>query len=263
VDTKIEMDDFKLNSAVLQDGIYILTEIDDIFESVYLNVRDKEKRIYSDNELINLPLPSNNNSHKNEWNLRAKSYYRFKEYLRQKNENLNILDLGCGNGWFCGQLSNSFVHNFYCMDVNLTELTQSRRVFKSSQIKFIYADIFTSDIPKSFFDVIIINAAVQYFPDLRKLVDQILVLLRVNGEIHIIDSPFYSDREVDNARKRTVEYYRTMGFPEMANNYFHHSWDEISKYNFEILYQPASLTSKFRKLFFKEDSPFPWIKIIR
>ena len=88
-------------------------------------------------------------------------------------------------------------------------------------------------------------------------------MLRDNGEIHIIDSPFYSDSEVDNARKRTVEYYRAMGFSEMANNYFHRSWDELSEYNFEILYQPSSLTSKFRKLFFIKDSPFPWIKIIR
>jgi ubiquinone/menaquinone biosynthesis C-methylase UbiE len=263
VDTKIEMDDFKLNPAVLRDGIYILSEINNKFESIYLNVRDKEKRIYTDDELINLPFPSKNNHHKKEWNLRAKSYNRFKEYLRQKKENLNILDLGCGNGWFCGQLSNSFNHNFYSVDVNLTELAQGRRVFNSGQIKFIYADIFISDIPKAFFDVVIINAAVQYFLDLRKLVDQILALLRVNGEIHIIDSPFYSDREVVNARKRTVDYYRKMGLPEMANNYFHHSRDEISKYNFEIMYQPASLTSKFKKLFFLEESPFPWIKIIR
>jgi ubiquinone/menaquinone biosynthesis C-methylase UbiE len=263
VGAKIEMDDFKLNPAVLRDGIYILTEINNEFESIYLNVRAKENRIYLDNELINLPFPSKNNLHKKEWNLRAKSYNRFKEYLRQKKDNLNILDLGCGNGWFCGQLSNSFNHNFYCVDVNLTELTQGRRVFNSGQMKFIYADIFASEIPDTFFDIVIINAAVQYFPDLIKLVEQILVLLKNNGEIHIIDSPFYSESEVDNARKRTVEYYRTMGLPEMANNYFHRSWDELSEYNFEILYQPATLTSKFRKLFFIKGSPFPWIKIIR
>ena len=110
------------------------------------------------------------------------------------------MDLGSGNGWFTGQFSNSFDHNFYCVDVNLTELTQGRRVFNSDQIKFIYADIFTSNIPKALFDVVIINAAVQYFPDLTKLVDQILVLLKDNGELHIIDSPFYSDSEVENAK---------------------------------------------------------------
>jgi SAM-dependent methyltransferase len=255
------MDDFKLNPAVLRDGIYILTEINNEFESIYLNVRDKEKRIYSDNELINLPFPSNNNPHKKEWNLRAKSYNRFKEYLRQKKENLNILDLGCGNGWFCGQLSNSFNHNFYCLDVNLTELTQGRQVFNSGQIKFIYADIFSSEFPESFFDVVIFNAAVQYFPDLRKLVDQILVWLRDNGEIHIIDSPFYSDSEVDNARKRTVEYYRTMGFPEMAEHYHHHTWNELLNYNNNILYDPRSFMSRLKRLFSIKDSPFPWIKL--
>jgi len=226
VDTKIKMDDFELNPEVLRDDVYILTEINNEFESIYLNVRAKEKRIYTDNELINLPFPSNNNPHKKEWNIRAKSYNRFKEYLRQKKDNLSILDLGCGNGWFSGQLSKSLNHNFYCVDVNLAELKQGRRVFNSEQIKFIYADIFTSDIPKAFFDVVIINAAAQYFTDFKKLINHIFTLSKTNGEIHIIDSPFYLETEVNDAKKRTEKYYQSLGFPEMANNYFHRSiWD--------------------------------------
>ena len=102
------MNEFKLNRESLQDGVYILSEINDEFETIYLKVREKEKRIYSDEELIKLPFASKTNPHKKEWDLRAKSFLRFKDYLVSKKEKINILDLGCGNGWFSGQLSKSF-----------------------------------------------------------------------------------------------------------------------------------------------------------
>ncbi len=255
------MDDFKLNSADNRNGVYILTKINNEFESIYLKVREKEKRIYSDEELLNLPFASVSNPHKKEWNLRAKSFQRFRKYLQSKELKLNILDLGCGNGWFCGQLSRSFTHNFYCVDINLTELTQAQRVFNSDNLKFIYADIFKSEFPNVFFDVIIINAAIQYFTDLKTLVDRCLELLKENGEVHIIDSPVYTPAEVVNARQRTKEYYSSMSFREMAENYHHHSWDVLTGYNYNILYAPHSITGRLKRLFSIKDSPFPWIKI--
>ena len=62
MDTEIKMDDFELNPDVLRDDVYILTEINNEFESIYLKVRENEKRIYPDDELINLPFASNNKS---------------------------------------------------------------------------------------------------------------------------------------------------------------------------------------------------------
>jgi len=262
VGAKIEMDDFKLNPAVLRDGIYILTEINNEFESIYLNVRDKEKRIYFDNELLNLPFPSNNNPHKKEWNLRAKSYNRFKEYLRQKKENLNILDLGCGNGWFCGKLSNSFNQNFYCVDVNLAELKQGRRNFASEKINFIYADIFTAEFLNSFFDIIIMNAAVQYFRDLKPLLTRLISLSTEIGEIHILDSPIYSEDEAVKAKQRTRDYYSSMDFPKMSDRYHHHTWNEFNGISYKVLYNPLSVINKFKNVV-RSDSPFPWIKITK
>ena len=203
------------------------------------------------------------NPHKKEWDLRAKSFLRFKNYLKSKKQNLIILDLGCGNGWFSGQLSKTFNHIFFCVDVNLTELKQGRKVFDSVQMKFAYADIFKAEIPIASIDIIIINAAVQYFPDFKRLLEKLLTLIKENGEIHIIDSPFYSGTEVNNARKRTIDYYRSIGFPEMTNNYFHHSFSELSGFNSEVLYNPKSFNKKVMRLFSIKDSPFPWIKITR
>jgi ubiquinone/menaquinone biosynthesis C-methylase UbiE len=261
VDEKCKMAEFKLSPGKKQDGVYILSEINDEFESLYLEVRRKEKRVYSDTEVNNLPFISESNPHKNEWKLREKSFLRFKDYLKIKNENLNILDLGCGNGWFSGNLSKDFNHNFFCADINLTELKQGERVCNSDKIKFIYADIFTTDFPKDFFSLIILNASVQYFPDLNELFERLFRLLSIKGEIHIIDSPFYSVNEVQNAKKRTMDYYSSIYFPGMARYYHHHTYEALKPFNTKILYNPSSIKNKIEILFLIKDSPFPWILI--
>jgi ubiquinone/menaquinone biosynthesis C-methylase UbiE len=254
---------FNINKFTSDDGVYILSKVNDTFEKFYLKVREKEKRVYSDIELQLLPFPSQSNPHKDEWKLRAKSFIRFREYLKTKTGILNILDLGCGNGWFYGQLSKSFSHNFYCTDINLTELKQGRKVFNSEQIKFAYADIFAAEIPKASFDIITMNAAIQYFPELNKLINRLSSLLNENGEVHILDSPFYSKSEAVNAKKRTMNYYSALGFKEMAENYYHHIWNELSEFKSEILFQPDSVTNRVKRLFSKTVSPFHWLKITR
>jgi SAM-dependent methyltransferase len=261
VDKEYKIEEFELNPSSNQDGVYILSDIKNDFESLYLKVRDKEKRIYSDDELRLLPFTSDGNIQKDEWNLRAKSFNRFKEYMSTKPGTMNILDLGCGNGWFCGQLSKTTNHNFFCVDVNLTELKQAKKVFNSEKLKFIQADIFKVDIPIDYFDLITLNASIQYFPNFKRIIDRLLGLLNDNGEIHIIDSPFYSENEVSNAVRRTNEYFKSIGFPEMSKQYYHHSLMDLNAYDHEIHYKPNTLINKFNKMFFINDSPFPWILI--
>lgn len=245
-----------------EEGVYILSQVNNTFEDVYLKVREKENRIYSDAELLLLPFASSSNPHKNEWDLRAKSFLRFKDFLSTKMSEANILDLACGNGWFCGQLSKSFNHSFYLVDVNLTELIQGRRVFNSKKLRFIYADIFEAKLPEKYFDYILINAAIQYFPEISKLLNKLLTLLKLNGEIHIIDSPIYSWAETIKAKERTKNYYSSLGFPEMLDKYYHHTLKDFQQFNYKILYNPLTLLNKCKKILFK-DSPFPWIRIIR
>ena len=250
-----------LNNYSQQNGVYILSEVNDVFESSYLEVRKKEKRIYSDDELKTLPFATSNNPHVDEWKVRVKSFLRFKEYAKSKKDKMEILDLGCGNGWFCGQLAKTSVHNFYGVDVNLKELEQAERIFNSDKTNFIYADIFTAQLPNSMFNIITTNAVVQYFSDLGKLIEKLFNLLVNDGEIHIIDSPFYDSNDIGSARKRSEEYYDALGFPKMSKNYFHHSFDELSAYKYDILFDPQSTYNKLRKLFLHKDSPFPWVRI--
>ena len=259
VDTKF-IPEF-LKEIPKENGVYHLSQINKEFEDTYLKIRSKEKRIYSDQELSKLPFTSPSNQHHNEWRLRVKSFNRFQNYLLRKDGTLSILDLGSGNCWFSGQLSKSTYHQFICVDVNLKELEQGARIFSNSGIQFIYADIFDDRLSINYFDMIILNASVQYFPDLINLMKNLLNSLKTDGEIHIIDTPFYSQSEVKSARQRTIDYYKLLGFPEMSKKYFHHTYEDLSEFNYRILFNPQSLKVKFLKLFFRKDIPFPWILI--
>jgi hypothetical protein len=105
--------------------------------------------------------------------------------------------------------------------------------------------------------VIIFAASIQYFPMFEPTVRQALSLLHPSGEIHILDSPFYHDRELEPARKRSHLYYQSIGFGEMAEFYFHHSYDSFNGFSNKILYNPFSWKNKI----FRKKDPFPWICI--
>jgi hypothetical protein len=105
--------------------------------------------------------------------------------------------------------------------------------------------------------VIVFAASMQYFESLHETINNTLKLLKPGGEIHIIDSPFYSPAELKAARLRTTHYYESVGFPEMVDCYFHHSYDELETYNYSIRYDPKAILNKF----LRNKNPFPWIRI--
>jgi len=244
-------------------GVVRISEVDESFERLYLQVRKKENRIYSDDEIKLLPYASKINPHKNEWALRTKSFLRFKEYLSQKKSKLNILDLGCGNGWLAGQFAKDFDHNYFCVDVNLTELEQAARVFENENIKFIYSDIFATTFPANTFDIVIINSALQYFQNISALLKELFFISKTYGEVHIIDTPFYDQNELMQAKNRTLKYYTSLGFPEMAGKYFHHTLEDFRYLRYSYIYNPDSFKNKLSKFVFDQDSPFPWLLVTR
>lgn len=244
------------------EGVYLADEssVIDEFESFYIGVRKAEKRLLSDKEVAGLPVLKNN-PHTNEWKKRARSAQRVGGYFLQ-NKSGSLLDLGCGNGWFTAMLAKNDKMEVLGMDINLKELKQAARVFHLANLNFVYGDIFQTQFPENTFDFIIINAVIQYFKNLDSLINRLFAILKLGGEIHIIDSPFYESHKVVAAKARTVKYYTDKGFPEMSQYYYHHSWNEIAKFDPVTLYayQPKS---KIVRIFEKPDIPFPWIKIIR
>lgn len=228
---------------------------DSSFDSLYINIRKKEGRLLSDEEVKLLPFLASSNKHAKEWNIRAKSMQRFQKYLNASNINA-LLEIGCGNGWFSHQCSKH-TEQVVGIDINPIELKQAQRLFQHDNLHFYEWNLFTKPPFDMQFDCIVLNAVIQYFPDFHALVNRLQELLNQQGEIHIIDSPFYSKDKVDAARNRSLAYYSQMGVPQMADHYFHHDFDNVK--GFDVLYQPSS--NKISNWFARKDSPFSWYRL--
>lgn len=185
--------------------------------------------------------------------MRRHSTRRFIKYLRRRKKPLEILEIGCGNGWLSAQLAMEPSWMVTGMDINTEELGQAKRVFqKYSNLNFIPGDLRQVKL-NSRFDVILFAASIQYFPFLAEIVGVASDYLKPGGEIHIIDTVFYAEEEVEAAMKRSESYYISLGYPEAARFYFHHTREELGITGSKILYDPRTFMNKlFRK------NPFYW-----
>ena len=230
------------------------------FEETYLALRRKEGRIYSDEEVRWLPTVDTSHPYFAEWRIRRHSCGKLTRYLRNKKQSLKILEVGCGNGWLCYQLSKIEHSKVTGIDINKTELVQAQRIFgKIGNLEFLIGEIVDDRIQSRKFDITIFAASIQYFPSLDETISSCLQILNANGEIHILDSHFYSDSGTLAARNRSEEYFDAMGYSKMTQHYFHHEVQQLKKYNFKMLYNP----SRIRRVFRIEKNPFPWVCITK
>ncbi|KAA2239023.1 methyltransferase domain-containing protein [Chitinophaga agrisoli] len=228
------------------------------FEQLYLGVRQQEQRIYTDEQLRRLPDITPSHRHAGEWEIRKRSAARLLNYLRGKRRPLHILEIGCGNGWLSAMLAGIAGANVTGMDINQVELQQAARVFKQDNLQFVADDFAPGRFPGIQFDVVVFAASLQYFSPLGDMLQQVQQCLTADGEIHIVDTMFYTPEQAADAQKRTVEHFTSQGYPAMAAYYFHHRLQDLEGFNYRILFHPAQLINKlFRK------HPFYWICINR
>jgi len=235
-----------------------------VFAVKYIALRNKEERVYSDKVVRELPEIPDNHPLSKEWQIRKVSMEKLLQHLKTRENCKTILELGCGNGWLSNQLAANLQAEICGMDINDVELSQASDVFSNrTNLSFLFADVFSVQFGPRLFDTIIAASCVQYFPDLQKLINRLLGLLAPSGEIHIIDSPVYrTTKEINAAQKRSRDHFISLGFPEMADWYFHHNVKEISTFKHRFLTTPHSLISVVkRRLLNAHSSPFPWIVI--
>lgn len=212
-------------------------------EDLYISIRDKEERVLSQHLLLALPYPGPEYKYYDEWKTRAASFQKFMRYLSKKNGQLNILDLGCGNGWLSHKLYLAG-HIVTAVDLNFTELQQAEDTFGSNErIQWVYADILTDNIPGQPYDIILLAASCQYFQDFSQLFERLDSMLKKNGSIHLLDSFFYKKEDVHQAKRRTLDYYSSLGYPAMAEQYFHHTVESLQEKSFEKKY-PRGIFNK-------------------
>jgi len=253
-----------LDASKKIDGVYYLSSSDNaIFdEDSYILVRKREGRFYPDSVVKDLPSIEFDHHLKDEWAVRERSVKKISEHIK-KNKFGTVLDVGCGNGWFSNSISKSCNCFTAGLDLNQAELAQAARVFgRNDMVKFIYGNIFEDIFPIGFFDIIIFAASIQYFSSFNTTITSIFRFLKPGGEIHIIDSNFYDDSEIESARVRSRNYYNQLGIPVMAEYYFHHSWNELEKFDYRLINHRNYRLSKFLAYFGSSGSiVFPWIVI--
>lgn len=235
----------------------IITPPNSEFEQLYLKLREKEGRLYGVEEVKQLPEVKNTDGHCKEWDVRRVSLHNFLDALDDRSEISTVLEIGCGNGWFSAAIAQEYPGKLvYGCDLNMHELSLADEAFPMANLNFIYADIFEEwPADLSHFDLVILPSSVQYFSSINKLIKQ---LWTMTDEIQILDSPFYHEEDIEEAINRSRQYYHKLGFPQMANTYFHHSYEELAKHNPEYLYRPPT---GWRRKFAK--SPFPWIRLTK
>lgn len=233
-----------------------------IFENEYIRLREKEGRVYSDAVVSSLPEIDGHHPQSTEWRLRKTSAVKLISYLRKRHKTKSLLEIGCGNGWLSHALASSLTADVCALDINEVELRQGARIFQRPELVFVYADIFTVSFNGFKFDTIILASSIQYFYDLPKLIKRLLEMITPDGKILVLDSPWYTSKSAAAARERSKAYFESMGVPEMAENYFHHTLSELAPFNCQVLFKPNSLVSIIkRKVFGKRLPYFPWIEI--
>ncbi len=196
-----------------------------------------------------------------EWRARAESANRLAHYIARLAQPPRILELGCGNGWLSHKLASIGGVRVWGLDRGGSELAQAWRLFHASNLAFLNADIFRSPFAPHSFDLIVLASVIQYFPDLAALMRALQNLLIPSGEIHVLDSPLYKDNELTSARERTRAYYASLGFPEMAGYYFHHTASSLDPFSPRWLYRPRDWQTRHWWRLGWIRSPFAWFCI--
>jgi SAM-dependent methyltransferase len=216
---------------------------------LYPGSRDRCVRGYTDEEVGQLPdLPKIHPQHKY-WQLRRTSSHRLMHYLAFKKKALSILEVGCGNGWLSFQLSSIPGNRVLALDRDLHVLQQAARVFRHQpNLKFMCGDFYSDIIQGLTFDIIIFAGSIQYFHSLEDVLTAGLLQLRMEGEIHILDTPitrkdlrFFKHRMLFNpnalhnqllGRSKQLPWIRVMahGLPGRQRATFHDPLPEGNKY---------------------------------
>ena len=233
--------------------------------AAYLAVREREGRLYPDAIVDLLPNVPPGHPLAAEWRQRADSADRLLAHLGRGPGPRRVVDLGSGNGWLAARIASLPQTEVVGIEANDVELAQSRRVFGARpRLRFEAGDLLTAPPPLFAPTAIVLASVTQYVADLPSLLVRLRAWLAPDGEVHVIDSPFYDPHELTSARERTRRYYASLGVPEMAEAYHHHPWSVFDGFGAAVRYRPDAFGARVeRRVLSRPRSPFPWIALRR
>jgi SAM-dependent methyltransferase len=122
---------------------------------------------------------------------------------------LNIVDLGCGYGWFCRWAREHGAHRVVGIDVSARMLEQARARTSDAGIEYQQADLDQLELPTDTFDLAYSSLALHYIVDLARLLGTVHEALRPGGRfVFSVEHPIFSAPQdqswlSDSAGRRT------------------------------------------------------------
>jgi SAM-dependent methyltransferase len=174
-----------------------------------------------------LPHVDQDDPQRNIWRIRERSFKRLLTLIGNGRP-LKILDVGAGNGWLANQLARRG-HTVAALDLaDDSRDGLGARVHYVTSFETHQAEFDRMPFGEAQFDVVIFNAALHYAYTLLVTLREARRVMRSDGSIIVMDSPFYSgpssgaamvaERETSFARKYGFNrQVRTIGFLTRAD----------------------------------------------
>jgi len=155
------------------------------------------------------------------WRMRARHFRALLKWL--PTTTLRSLDAGAGNGWLSNQLAHRG-HTVAALDVSDdTRDGLGAHVHYAEHVKCYQAEFARLPFADAQFDLVIFNASLHYADALAPTLVEARRVLRADGRIVVMDSPFYDDvrsgTEMVREREQDFEHrhgitqpVRTLGF---------------------------------------------------
>ncbi len=154
----------------------------------------------------------------------------------------NIIDLGCGTGFFSERLLLTFPHSeLICLDISQVMLQNAKKK-KLNNTTYLCADI--DELPQFHFqaDLIFSNLAMQWSDDLSVALDALYRQLACNGKIYISTLIDGSLKELATAWEKVDSYHHINQF---------YSANKLYEITTHSLFKHAKLTCETRVLKYK------------
>jgi ubiquinone/menaquinone biosynthesis C-methylase UbiE len=218
----------------------------DRFLADYGTIRKAEGRGSNSREYY-LALPYQDLSERNseQWRIRASTYRYFEKKLLQEG-NLDILDLGAGNGWMSFRLAQRG-HRPVAVDI-FTDAQDGLAAAREYDVfPTVEAEFDRLPFASGQFDLAIFNSSLHYSTDYHGTLGEARRCLKPSGSIVVLDSPLYKLREHGELMRseRHRQFQSQYGFAS----------DSIA--NLEYLYE-SQLTELSRDLGLRWQIYEPW-----
>jgi SAM-dependent methyltransferase len=183
------------------------------FAEAYAGHRAAEGRGYAQEHLLALPY-LREGPFARQWAVRSRSYEALQRRVVQPlakrlRRPLEVLDLGAGNGWLSSRLAGDG-HLATAIDIREDAVdglgaAQHLESLNPERMRRLAASFDSVPLPEAVADLAIFNASLHYAMDLSAALSEASRLVRLGGQIAIVDSPFYArtqDGEAMVAEKR-------------------------------------------------------------